>query len=270
MRQRHYENFPVASWLLPKHLRHPVRLIYAFARQADDIADEGDLSPQRRLDLLEDFRAELRRIEAGIQPEKQLFRQLRDVVREHRLPLEPFSDLLDAFSQDVVKTRYANFGELMEYCRKSANPVGRLLLALYGDQDRRDLAYADAICSSLQLINFLQDVAADYGKGRIYLPEDEMDRYGITQAQIARKDAGGMWQPFMLYQIERARKMLQSGAPLARSLGGRIGMELRMIVMGGETILRKLHGTRGDVFHHRPVLTFRDWPYMFFRALRAK
>ena len=267
---QHYENFPVASVLLPRHLRHPVQVIYAFARQADDIADEGDGPANVRLQRLQQFGAELDRIERGENSDQPLFNDLADVIREHQLPLQYFRDLLHAFSQDVQKTRYANFAEVMDYCRRSANPVGRLLLHLYRQTDARQLALSDGICSALQLINFLQDIAIDYGKGRIYLPQDELAKYAISEQQIARGDSAGMWWPFMQMQIERSRKLLQAGAPLGKQLPGRIGLELRLIVMGGERILHKLHKTQGDCFQQRPVLKPIDWMYMFYRAVRAQ
>lgn len=268
--QSHYENFPVASLLLPMRLRRPIGLIYAFARQADDFADEGELAPEQRLALLDGFRHELDRIAAHATPQTAFFQTLRRMIETHGLPLTPFYDLLDAFSQDVVKTRYANFGEVMDYCRRSANPIGRLLLHLYGQATPRNIGYADAICSALQIINFLQDVAIDYRKDRIYFPQDEMQKYRIAEAQIARGDAGGMWWAFMQFEIERARKLLQSGAPLGKALKGRVGLEMRMIIAGGEIILRKLHQAHGDMFTRRPVLQARDWPYMFYKAVRAQ
>jgi squalene synthase HpnC len=270
MTTQHYENFPVASILLPRRLRHPVSIIYTFARQADDFADEGDLDDATRLALLDGFRGELERIASGSPPETALFVQLAEIIAQYKLPVQLFHDLLDAFSQDVSKKRYAHFGEVLDYCRRSANPVGRLLLHLYGATDSRNLAYSDAICSSLQLINFLQDVAIDYQKDRIYLPQDEMAKYHISEKQIACGDSSGAWGAFMLFQIERARKMLNAGAPLGKILPGRIGLEMRMIIMGGESILRKLHKSRGDVFNQRPVLKPGDWAYMLYRSIRAK
>lgn len=264
----HYENFPVASVLLPRRLRRPVQLIYAFARSADDFADEGERSAEERLALLDGYRRELRRIERNERPETPLFIALEKEIRAADLPTELFHDLLDAFAQDVTKSRYADFGELMQYCRHSANPVGRLLLRLYRATDERNFALSDAICSSLQLINFLQDVAIDYDKGRIYMPQDELRRFRVTEMHFAECRADSDWQAFMLFQIERARRLLASGAPLVKRLPGRLGWELRLIVTGGETILRKLHATRGDVFHARPRLTVRDWPLMAYRALR--
>lgn len=266
----HYENFPVASILLPRRLRHAVAVIYHFARSADDIADEGDASASERLAALDDYRNELARIASSTEPQTPLFRNLAAVIARHQLPIQPFYDLLDAFSQDVVKTRYANFGEVMDYCKKSANPVGRLMLSLYGENDPRSVAYSDAICSALQIINFLQDIEIDYDKDRIYMPQDELIRYKISEAQIAEHNTGGAWSPFMLMQIERARKLLQAGAPLGKVLKGRIGLELRMIIMGGSTILEKLHASKGDIYSQRPVLKSRDWLKMLYRALRAK
>lgn len=268
--QSHYENFPVASALLPRHLREPIGLIYSFARQADDFADEGDLTQAQRLALLDGFKQELDRIQAGEVPQTEFFVTLQAMIAARKLPLEPFYDLLDAFSQDVVKGRYENFGEVIDYCRRSANPIGRLLLHLYGMATPRNLGMADAICSALQIINFLQDVAIDYKKDRIYFPLDEMRKFNITEAQIANGDTSGPWSMFMQFQLNRTRRLLQSGAPLGLVLPGRIGLEMRTIIAGGERILHKLHKSRGDMFHHRPTLKPWDWGYMLYRAVRAK
>lgn len=264
----HYENFPVASVLLPRALRRPVRAIYAFARTADDIADEGNLTTAQRHEGLDQFRSKLRALEAGETPDDPIFKELARVIRDYDLPYQPFHDLLDAFSQDVDKTRYANFGEVMAYCRKSANPVGRLMLLLFRDHDPRHHALSDGICSALQLINFLQDVAIDYRKGRIYLPQDEMEKFGISERQIAEGRIDALWQQFMKTQIERTRRMMQAGAPLGLALPGRLGLEIRLIVLGGSRILEKLHESRGDMFTQRPTLGFKDWLFMLRNALR--
>ncbi|MDB5921082.1 MAG: Squalene synthase HpnC [Betaproteobacteria bacterium] len=263
----HYENFPVASILLPRRLRGPVALIYRFAREADDFADEGDAPAHVRLQQLERFRAELRRLNAGLAPGIPWFSDLGHVIREHNLPVSAFEDLLSAFAQDVVQSRYASYEQVLDYCRRSANPVGRLLLALYGESAREPLAWSDAICSSLQLINFLQDVAIDYRKGRIYMPLDEMLRAGITEQQIAKAETGPAWREFMDFQIGRARSLLYFGAPLGRTLKGRIGLEMRMIIAGGARILEKIESVGGDVFRHRPILGPLDWPLMLVRAM---
>lgn len=266
----HYENFPVGSIVLPARLRAPVHAIYRFARTADDIADEGDATPEQRLAELAQLKGELDRIAAGQLPETPMMQQLSGAIAARQLPLQPFYDLLSAFSQDVVKTRYENFAELVDYCRRSANPVGRLMLALYGETDPKSIAMSDGICTALQLINFLQDVAIDWQKGRVYLPQDDLAKFRVSEMQIAEGKAGGLWTPMMLKQIERTRKMLAAGAPLGKVLKGRIGLELRLIVLGGERILKKLHESGGDVFRQRPVLKKTDWIYMGWRALRAK
>jgi squalene synthase HpnC len=263
----YYENFPVASVLLPAALRHPVSVIYRFARTADDFADEGDLPPHERLARLEGYRAELRRLEGGRSPESPLFSELGEVVAAHRLPLAPFHHLLDAFSQDLIKQRYADFAELMDYCRRSADPVGRLMLHLYGECDARNVACSDAICSALQLINFWQDVEIDFRKNRIYIPQDDMVRFGVTEDQIAAGDASGGWWDLMRFQIERARSMMLGGAPLAIRLPGRVGLEIRAVVQGGLRVLEKLELQHGNVFGRRPVLHAWDWPLMLARAL---
>lgn len=265
----HYENFPVASFLLPLRLREPVAAIYCFARSADDIADEGDAGDAERLKQLDRFRGELDAIEAQRPTEEPLFVRLRQTVAAHQLPLGPFRDLLDAFSQDVVKKRYGNFAELMDYCRRSANPVGRLLLHLYRAATTENLARSDAVCSSLQLINFWQDVAIDWDKDRVYLPQDDLARFHIAEAQIAARQCDDNWRCLMRYQVERARAMMLEGAPLGRALPGRVGLELRTIVAGGLRILEKIERAGFDVFRRRPVLEPADWPLLLWRAVRA-
>src|SRR4051812_18542178 len=184
----HYENFPVASLLLPRRLRGPVAIIYRFARSADDFADEGSDPSEVRLARLSIYRAHLVTIAAGDTPADPLFRDVARIVREHALPLQLFQDLLDAFSQDVVKKRYADYGEVLDYCRRSANPVGRLLLHLFKRTTERDLRASDAICTALQLANFWQDIDLDYASDdRIYLPQDEMARFGVGKLHLIEK-----------------------------------------------------------------------------------
>lgn len=262
----HYENFPVASVLMPKHLRKPVAAIYHFARAADDIADEGDRSSEERLRQLDEFRAELKHIEAGDAPQSQIFQNLATEIRKHALPMPPLYDLLDAFSQDVVKKRYADFDELLDYCKRSANPVGNLLLHLYDEATPINLAYSDAICTSLQLINFWQDVAKDYAIGRIYLPLDELASFGVDEARIAQGVCDEHWRALMKFQTGRARAMMLQGAPLGTILGGRIGLEMRMIIAGGLRILDKLEAAGYDMFRRRPLLRPYDWVIMLAKS----
>jgi phytoene synthase len=267
MAVNHYENFPVASVLLPARLRPPVALIYRFAREADDFADEGDAPAATRLARLGEFGEELRRIERGEAPGIAWFSRLADVIRAHRLPIGLFHDLLSAFSQDVTVTRYADFAAVRDYCRRSADPVGRLLLHLFERATAENLRRSDSICSGLQLVNFWQDVEIDYAKGRIYLPGDEMAREGVSETHIRERRCDGAWRSLLGLQVERARGMLLEGAPLGRALPGRIGLEIRATVQGGLRILEKIESARYDVFRRRPVLEWHDWPLIMARAL---
>ncbi|HWT70732.1 MAG TPA: squalene synthase HpnC [Oxalicibacterium sp.] len=267
----HYENFPVASVLLPRRLRPAVEAIYAFARSADDLADEGDAAPAQRLAALAAYEEELDRIAAHAEPRTALFRRLAQVVAAYRLPLQPFRDLLSAFAQDVVTTRYQSIEPLLDYCRRSANPVGRLMLQLYGEGDDADkLRMSDAICSALQLINFWQDVAIDWQKQRIYLPLADLAQFHVGERHIEGEIADANWQALMAFEIGRARAMMLEGAPLALQLPGRIGWELRLVVQGGLRILECIANANYDVFRHRPKLSKRDYLRLLWRAARMR
>ncbi len=268
----HYENFPVASLLLPPRVRRPIESIYAFSRTADDFADEGDLSQSERLDRLNVYEAQLDAIDAGGTIADPLFAELAVNIRLHNLPVALLRDLLSAFKQDVVKTRYANFAELLDYCRRSANPIGRLLLHLFEVTDEQQLAMSDQVCTALQLINHWQDVGIDWHKndgGRVYLPQDEMQRFGITDKDIANRVASPAWRTLMAFQVERARALMMQGSPLQSIMRGRFGLELRLMIAGGLTIADKIDGVEGAVFHRRPTVTRFDWLRIFCRVASA-
>ncbi len=268
MSVEHYENFPVASILLPRHLRPAVEAIYHFARTADDIADEGDASPEERLAALAGYRRGLDRIEHNLAPENALFAALQEAVLRHRLPLPALRDLISAFEQDVRVKRYADYAALLDYCRRSANPVGRLMLALYGMQHGPALQESDAICSALQLINFLQDVAIDLQKDRIYLPQEDLQHFGVDEAMLRQHADTPQWRALMRFEVDRSRALMLRGAALPRRLPGRIGWELRLVVQGGLRILEKIEAANFDVFRRRPTVGKRDLPIMLWRAAR--
>ncbi|AMO99813.1 squalene synthase HpnC [Collimonas arenae] len=247
-----------------------MQAIYAFARTADDIADEGDASAEQRLRALNGFETALDRIEQKLPAEDPLFQALQQTIVAYDLPLTPFRDLLSAFKQDVVTTRYGQFSELLDYCRRSANPVGFLMLHLYGEATEQNLRDSDAICSVLQLINFWQDIAIDWQKARIYLPLEDLQRFGVSQSQIANGTIDHAWRQLMQFELQRARSMMTSAAPLALRLPGRIGWELRLVVLGGLRILEKLEAADYDMFRHRPKLVKMDWLMLGWRALRMK
>lgn len=264
----HYENFPVASPLLPRRMRSAVQVLYAFARSADDVADEGVAEPSERIAALQSFAIALDQIEKGVPQTEPLFQQLSHTLTLNGLSTQPLRDLLSAFKQDVLQTRYASYTELLDYCQRSANPVGRLMLALFGEQRPQCLERSDAICTALQLINFLQDVAIDWHKARVYLPQEDLQRFGVQEEQIAEGLPDARWQALMQFEVDRARKLMLSGAPLAKQLPGRLGWELRLIVLGGLRILEKIELAEHDVFHQRPQLNVFDWMIMFWRCGR--
>lgn len=267
MAKTHYENFPVASRLLPEHVRKPVSVIYAYARTADDYADEGDMNEKDRINCLEQMETNIQSIYSGDTPEEILYIAIADVIKNHKLPCEPFLDLLTAFKMDITIKRYSNFDEIKKYCRYSANPVGRLLLHLYQQATTENLVYSDAVCSALQLINFLQDIRQDYHENnRIYLPLDEMDQHGITEEDIKNSRNNHAMRSLIDSQLHRAEEMLFSGMPLGKILKGRIGLELRTIIFGGLRILQKLGKNREDVYA-RPRLNKLDWIWIVSHAI---
>ncbi len=270
MTNAHYENFPVASPLLPPELRAPVRVIYAFARSADDLADEGDASASERIAALNAYERELDHIDAGRPNNGDLFQQLALTLKEHHLNTQLLRDLLSAFRQDVVQTRYASFDELLDYCSRSANPVGRIMLALSDQYSPDMLEQSDAICTALQLINFWQDVAIDSEKSRIYIPQEDLANFNVSEQSIAEGKADHRWRALMQFQVARARSLMLKGAPLASQVGGRLGWELRFIVHGGLRILEKIEAVNYDVFQRRPTLEKYDWLLLGWRAVRYR
>lgn len=264
----HYENFPVASLLVPARLRRPIAAIYHFARSADDIADEGETSDAERLAGLAAYHAELDRIVAGETPQTPLFVTLAAVIQAYGLPIPLFRDLLDAFAQDVVKKRYADYPELMDYCRRSANPVGRLMLHLFGCTAPEQLMQSDCICSALQLINFWQDVAVDWQKSRVYIPQTDFPHFGVSEDDIAAANGSPAWQALMNFECDRAESLMKRGMPLVHTLPGRFGWEIRLTVQGGLRILERIRRVNGDVFRHRPTLGPIDWLVLAGRSLR--
>jgi len=266
----HYENFPVASILLPKKMRKPISAIYAFARMADDFADEGTLPISERYDLLSSAKNKLLRAADNNPDNDPVYIALADTLVQYPAILEQLLKLLIAFNQDVEKNRYLSFGEVMDYCRHSANPVGHMLLILFKADSEKNIAYSDAICSALQIINFLQDIQPDYNqRNRIYMPFDEMKQHQLSEQDFNINAHSSNLAAFMDFQVQRTLKLLQAGAPLGIILKGRIGLELRMITLGGWTILKKVHDNNGDL-SKRPKLNKKDWIWIILHALSSR
>lgn len=271
----HYENFPVASWLCPPRLRRPVAAIYWFARTADDIADEGNATSSERLADLLTYRNDLGACLAGNSGSgrwPEVFGPLAAAAADFALPAGPLHDLLDAFRQDVEKTRdhagYADRAELLDYCRRSADPVGRLLLHLYGVGDAASHAHSDAICSALQLINFWQDLSVDLPRGRYYLPAEDCRRHGLDPAAPATWPQHPNAPALVRELCAWAGDLMRSGAPLVHRVPGRAGWELRLVVQGGLRILRHIEALDWRTLQRRPKLGPSDGPAILWHALR--
>ena len=263
----HYENFPVASFLLPRRLRPAVLAVYQFARAADDLADEGEAPAAERLAALNRFERALDAIMAGGSLSGPPFPALAAAIHLHSLPSDLLRDLLSAFRQDVTTTRYPAYADLLDYCRRSANPIGRLLLHLYGAATNANLVWSDTICTALQLVNFWQDVALDWRKNRVYLPLEDMVRFRVDEAQIAEERCDDAWRALMAFETARTRALLESGRPLTRALPWRLALELRGVLAGGHRILDAIDAAHGDVFRHRPQLNRCDWVIVAAHAL---
>jgi squalene synthase HpnC len=266
----HYENFPVASWLCPPPLRPAVAAIYWFARTADDLADEGDALPTQRLEALAHYRADLRAVARGAEPSArwpQVFGPLQRALRRHGLPVVLMESLLSAFEQDVEKDRYATREELLDYCSRSANPVGRLLLHLYGVRDDASLSQSDALCTALQLINFWQDLSIDLRRGRVYVPLSDCAQEAVEPAQLLQLRQDRATRRLVARQARWAGELLRQGAPLATRLPGRVGWELRLVVQGGLRILDKIEAQGFNTLQRRPRLNPWDLMVMGWRAL---
>ncbi|MFV1992784.1 MAG: squalene synthase HpnC [Acidiferrobacterales bacterium] len=265
--RNHYENFPVASVLLPKSIRKPVAAIYAFARTADDFADEGLLDNKTRLAKLNAYENELDHIEQGIPSEDAVFVALGHAIKKYELPVEQFRKLLSAFKQDVTKHRYDNIGEILDYCDRSANPVGHLLLALVGKNNENLLKLSNSVCTGLQLTNFLQDISVDYKIGRIYMPMDEMKNNNIDEKFIRDKKYNQDWQNFINQQLKRAHNLLVDGFPLGGHLGFRLGNEIKLTVSGGLKVLDRLQIINQHQFLYQARLNMLDWNLVIFKSL---
>jgi squalene synthase HpnC len=275
----HYENFPVGR-LVPRGMQHHVHAVYAFARYADDLADEGYagsarargavdiMTPEERLLALDDWEQQL-----CSPPGKPglhfIFTALHETIRELDLPIGLFTDLLSAFKQDVVKRRYADFPEVLDYCRRSANPIGRLVLLLHHVRDEESHLLSDQICTGLQLANFWQDVGVDLEKDRMYLPENDRRNHGVTEEALFALCADSNYRKLIEFQVARTQAIFNQGEPLTKKLRGLLRLEIRLTWLGGTKILRKIEALNFDTLHHRPTLGKADMAALFFQALTS-
>lgn len=272
MARSHYENFPVGSLLVPKSKRKHVYSIYAFARTADDFADEGygtKITPGERLELLDDWESQLENCFAG-NTQHPIFIALAETVRTLDLPHQLFRDLLSAFRQDVVKTRYANFDEVLDYCRRSANPVGRLILLLFGYRDEHLNYLSDKICTALQLANFWQDVSVDLQKDRIYLPLDDLARFNFSEADLRAGKCDERFVNLLKFQVARTWDLFKAGRPLPKLVSGRLSFELELTWQGGTRILELIEHGGFNTLNHRPHIGKLDKIVLFLKTVARR
>jgi phytoene synthase len=275
----HYENFPVGR-LVPREMQPHVHAVYAFARYADDLADEGYagsakaqgardvMTQEERLAALDDWERQL--CSPPGTPELHfIFVALHETIHELDLPLGLFTDLLSAFKQDVVKRRYSNFDEVLDYCRRSANPVGRLVLLLHGHREEELHLLADHICTGLQLANFWQDVGVDLEKDRIYLPEDDRKKYGVIEDVLFARLVNDNFRKLLAFEVARTQGIFDQGAPLTKKLRGLLRLEIRLTWLGGAKILRKIEALNYDTLNHRPTVGKADMAVLFLKALTS-
>ena len=277
--QSHYENFPVGR-LVPKRLRHHVHAVYAFARVADDLADEGYADPRahskgdapsesERLALFRNYRQAWQNAQEGLPYEPTyawIFTPLQKTQAELNLPESLFSDLLSAFEQDIVQRRYQSFSDVLDYCRRSANPIGRLVLLIHGERSGELAQLSDHVCTALQLANFWQDVSIDLGKDRIYLPQNDLPRFGVTEEDLFAGKVTPNFRNLLRYQTERAWEFFHQGETLSHRLKRPLSWEIRLTWLGGSEILRKIQRQNYDTLSHRPVVTKVDFVRLALQA----
>lgn len=267
--KQHYENFPVASFLIPRDKREDIAIVYWFARTADDIADEGQFSANERISALDEFE---NNFIDSLQHKyaDNNFKILSDVVVRNNLNPKYFTDLISAFKQDVLKNRYNNFDEILDYCERSANPVGRIVLNIFKIFDEDAYRYSDLICTALQLTNFYQDVEIDYAKGRIYFPLDEMNHFQVTENMFEMKENNHNFSALLKHSVNRTRNFFTEGKNLFRFLKGRLKLEIKWTVAGGEKILSKIEKNNYQIFGKRPKLNKTDFISILLKSIFNK
>ena len=264
----HYENFPVVSFMVKKELRKHVAMIYTFARRADDTADEGEAEPDERIHALDEYEKNLENALSG-DYKSDFWMCLANTIDERNLSIENFTNLISAFQQDISKKRYSTHDEVLNYCERSANPVGRLILELNGIRDAKAIRYSDMICSALQITNFLQDVSVDLKKGRIYIPISDMRNYGIRESEFIRENDSKVFRELIRFEVDRVEEMFDEGSQLLDYLSGRLKVQINWTILGGKRILAKIAENDYNVLLNRPVISKAEYVRLFVKALWA-
>ncbi len=266
--KNHYENFPVASLVVPAPLRPYICAVYAFSRVADDFADEAEFEGSR-MERLNEWEGLLKNIFLQ-EPKHPIFIALKATIEKFNIPVVLFENLIKAFKMDVMISRYDTFDQVLHYCRHSANPVGRIILHIFGYPAPRFMDYSDNICTALQLANFWQDIAIDLEKNRIYLPKEDFVRFQYSETELMTKTFNENFKRLLSFQVERTQELFDAGKPLGGKIPGRLGLELRLTWLGGNAILKKIRQNDWDIFKRRPKLKKRDYWSLFWNALKKR
>jgi hydroxysqualene synthase len=265
--KKHYENFPVATLIFPKKIREAATLLYQFARQCDDIADEGSFSKQDRLQQLNIYKKQIHNLKSKTAIRTPLFSDIKKVVDNHKLDHSLFNRFMVAFEQDIKKNNYRNFEDLISYCNNAANPAGEMILTLFKKNTKKNIIYSNSLCTSLALLGILQDMPEDYKKRRIYIPKNEMKRFKLNPTDIKRKNFGYNWITYKKFSIQRIEHILKHGKPLEKRLKGRLKLQIRILIKAIELLIKRINNSKCDLFNNPPKLSKIDWIFITLKSI---
>ena len=265
--KRHYENFPVASLLLPKKQRYAAMILYQYARECDDIADEGSLDAKARLVQLQPYINDIENLNNAIPPAMPLFVDIKKVCDEFNVETTLLERLMEAFTQDGHKNRYESMEDVEDYCHKAACPAGQMILTLFHQNQQKNIMHSNHLCTALAMIGMLQDIHEDYLKDRIYIPQDDFKRFNLSEQDIAKKEFSENWQAFKINWLARIDSHIRQGSALEKQLTGRLRLQIKVLIFASELLVRRMRVSNKSLFIHAPRLTKVDWGYQFFRAL---
>ena len=257
--KKHYENFPVATIIFPKKIRDAATLLYQFARECDDIADEGSFSEQHRLLCLKEYKKQIVNLKKKKVIRTSLFSDIKKVVDNHELNQSLFDRFILAFEQDIKKNNYQTIEELISYCNNAANPAGEMILTLFKQNTKENIVYSNSLCTALALLGMAQDIPEDYNKGRIYIPKNEMKKFKLSPTDIKNKNFGRNWIIYKKFWIKRIEDILQHGKPLEKRLEGRLKLQIRILIKAAELLTKRINKSKCDLFNHPPKLSKLDW-----------
>lgn len=268
--KKHYENFPVATLLFPKKHRDAATLLYSFAREADDIADEGKLTKKQRQKLLREIEINIDAIKLKKEIQTPFFKDLEKVVSEFSLDINLFERLISAFKQDVEKKSYKNFNDLIDYCNNAACPAGEMILRLFGKHNKTNISYSNYLCQALALIGMSQDIYEDLLKGRLYIPITEMKKFRLKKSDIKSKSFNPSWKTFKVLWLKRIELLLNKGRPLNENVSGRLKLQINILISGADLLIKRLKKDDSDWFMNPPKISKLDWSILLFKTVIYK